>query len=75
MVNGREMEDRLTEFAVTVMELYDRLPKTFLGRLIGQQLLRAGTAVAANNAEVRGADAGRISFTNSALCRRSFTSA
>ena len=56
MPHTQEMAERMTDFAASVMELYDELPKTFLGRHIGQQLLRAGTAVAANYAEVRGAE-------------------
>ena len=56
MATGQEIEDRMIDFAVTIMELYDTMPKTFPGRLVGQQLLRAGTAVAANYAEVRGAE-------------------
>ena len=56
MATGQEMEDRLTEFAVSVTEVYDMLPKTFLGRHVGQQLLRAGTSAAANYAEVRAAE-------------------
>ena len=56
MTKTEEFADRVTDFAVAVMELYDELPKTFLGRHIGQQMLRAGTAVAANYAEVRGAE-------------------
>jgi four helix bundle protein len=61
MTNTQEMAERMTDFAVSVMELYEELPKTFLGRHIGQQLLRAGTAVTANYAEVRGAES-RIDF-------------
>ena len=56
MGNGAEIQGRLSDFAVRVMELRDGLPKTFAGRHIGEQLLRAGTAVAANYAEVRGAE-------------------
>ncbi len=56
MTKTEEFADRVTDFAVAVMELYDELPKSFLGRHIGQQMLRAGTAVAANYAEVRGAE-------------------
>lgn len=59
MTNTQEMAERMTDFAVSVMELYEELPKTFLGRHIGQQLLRAGTAVTANYAEVRGAESRR----------------
>jgi len=56
MTRGIDIQDRLVEFAVNVMELSERLPRTFAGRHVGEQLLRAGTAGAANYAEVRGAE-------------------
>ena len=56
MTKTEEFADRITDFAVAVMELYDELPQTCLGRHVGRQMLRAGTAVAAKYAEVRGAE-------------------
>ena len=56
MAKGDDIQDRLIDFAVKVMELCDGLPKTFAGRHVGEQLLRAGTAGAANYAEVRCAE-------------------
>ncbi len=56
MASGEELQERLTDFAVGVIELCDRLPKTFAGRHLGEQLFRSGTASAANYAEVRGAE-------------------
>ena len=56
MATGEQLQDRLTEFAVQVMELCDKLPKTFAGRHLGEQLFRSGTAGAANYAEARGAE-------------------
>jgi four helix bundle protein len=50
------MEDRLIEFAAVIADLYETLPRTFFGRHYGQQILRAGTAAAANYAEVRAAE-------------------
>jgi four helix bundle protein len=55
-MKGSDIQERLTDFAVRVMELCDELPKTFAGRHLGEQLFRAGTAGAANYAEVRGAE-------------------
>jgi four helix bundle protein len=55
-MNGQDIQDRLSGFAVRVMELCDDLPKTFAGRHLGEQLFRSGTASAANYAEVRGAE-------------------
>ena len=56
MVTGNDIQERLTDFAIRVIELSGGLPRTFTGRHIGTQLLRAGTAAAANYAEVRGAE-------------------
>lgn len=56
MTKGEDIQDRLVDFAVNVMGLCDRLPKTFTGRHVGEQLMRAATAGAANYAEVRGAE-------------------
>ena len=55
-MKGNDIQDRLIDFAVGVMELCDELPKTFVGRHLGEQLSRASTAEAANYAEVRGAE-------------------
>jgi four helix bundle protein len=56
MTKGDDIQARLIEFAVKIMELCDRLPKTFAGRHIGEQLFRSRTAGVANYAEVRGAE-------------------
>jgi four helix bundle protein len=56
VAKGDDIQERLNGFAVRVMELCDRLPKSFAGRHIGEQLFRCGTACAANYAEVRGAE-------------------
>ncbi len=56
MGKATEIQDRLCNFAVRVMELCDALPKNFAGRHTGEQLLRSATAAAANYAEVRGAE-------------------
>jgi hypothetical protein len=56
MAKGDDIQERLIDCAVEVMELRDALPKTFAGRHIGEQLFRAGTAGAANYAEARGSE-------------------
>jgi four helix bundle protein len=56
LIRGDDIQDRLVDFAVNVMDLCDRLPKTFTGRHVGEQLMRAGTTGTANYAEVRGAE-------------------
>ena len=62
-MRGNDIQDRLTDFAVRVMELCDALPKTFAGRHLGEQLFRSATAAAANYADVRGAES-RSDFTH-----------
>ncbi len=55
-IKGDDLQNRLTDFAVRLMELCDKIPKTFAGKHVGEQLFRSGTASAANYAEVRGAE-------------------
>jgi four helix bundle protein len=44
----KELQDRTKRFAVPIVQFFSRLPHTEAARVIGRQLLRAGTAVAAN---------------------------
>jgi four helix bundle protein len=44
----KELKDRTKRFAVDVIQLCREMPTTLDGRTIGQQLIRCGTAVAAN---------------------------
>jgi four helix bundle protein len=43
-----ELRRRTKQFALRILHLFRSLPKNDEGRIIGRQLLRAGTAVAAN---------------------------
>src|SRR5512140_834365 len=56
MAKGDDIEERLVGFAVRVLDLCDRIPKTQAGCHISQQLLRSGTSPAANYGEARGAE-------------------
>lgn len=47
----RDLRERTKAFALRVMRLYDALPKSGVGRVIGNQLLRSGTSVGANYRE------------------------
>jgi four helix bundle protein len=50
---GREYElrDRTKQFALRIIKLYGALPKTTDGQVIGKQILRSGTSIAANYRE------------------------
>ena len=51
-----ELEERLIDFAVRVVKLSTRLPRTAAGKHIAAQILRSGTSPAANYGEARGAE-------------------
>jgi four helix bundle protein len=45
---GEEMKGRTKAFAVRIIKFYNQLPKTDEARVLGRQVLRSGTSVAAN---------------------------
>ena len=47
-----KMQKRTKEFAVEVVKFFPKLPKTDEARVLGRQLLRSGTSVAANHRAV-----------------------
>src|SRR5437764_13545887 len=50
------LEERLIEFAVRIIKLSARLPKTPAGKHIAGQIMRSGTSPAPNYGEARGAE-------------------
>jgi four helix bundle protein len=54
-----DLSERLIEFAVRIIELVERLPRTLAGRHVGGELLRCGTSPAPNHAEAQGAESRR----------------
>src|SRR5437879_9109480 len=53
---ANDLEKRLISFAAAIVRLSSKLPKTPQGRHICGQILRSGTAAAANYGEARGAE-------------------
>ncbi len=51
-----QLEQRLIDFAVRIIKLSNRLPKTPAGKHISGQILRCGTSPAPNYGEARGAE-------------------
>jgi four helix bundle protein len=45
---ARELQTRTKRFAVAVIRFFSNLPKNEAARVIGRQLLRSGTSIAAN---------------------------
>jgi four helix bundle protein len=44
----QELKLRTKKFALRVIKLFQAMPKTDVGRIVGKQLLRCGTSVGAN---------------------------
>ncbi len=51
-----ELEDRLIEFAVTIIDIINELPNTKAGSHLSGQLVRSGTSPALNYGEARSAE-------------------
>ncbi|MCC6463639.1 MAG: four helix bundle protein [Saprospiraceae bacterium] len=51
-----DLEDRLIEFAVRIIDAAEVLPKTFVCKHLGNQIVRSGTAPALNYAEAQSAE-------------------
>lgn len=51
-----DLEDRFIDFAVAVLDVTEKLPKTLAGSHVAAQLTRSGTSPAANYGEVQGAE-------------------
>lgn len=47
-MDKNELKDRTKKFALRVIKLVEKLPKTVAGYVLGKQLIRSGTSVAAN---------------------------
>jgi four helix bundle protein len=47
-MNREQLKKRTKEFALRIIKLVNALPNNPVGRVIGNQLLRAGTSVGAN---------------------------
>ena len=59
MDNPRDLEDRLIDFAVRIINVMEALPNTKVGNHIGGQLLRSGTSPAPNYGEAQSAESRR----------------
>jgi four helix bundle protein len=49
------LEDRLIDFSVMILEIVDTLPNGFAAKHLGNQLIRSGTSPALNYGEVQSA--------------------
>ena len=68
MAKGDDIEERLIDFAVRVINLCGHLPDTAAGRHVSGQLLRSGTAPAPHYSEARGAESSRDFIHKLGIC-------
>lgn len=59
MAKGDDIQERLINFAVAILNLTGLISKTIAGKHIAGQLVRCGTSPAPNYAEARGAESKR----------------
>jgi four helix bundle protein len=48
-----DLEERLIDFAVTIIQMADQIPKTLAGRHLANQIVRSGTSPALNYGEAQ----------------------
>jgi four helix bundle protein len=56
MAKGDDIQERLINFSVDIIALCEKLPETYSGKHLANQLLRSGTSPASNYGEARGAE-------------------
>ena len=56
MAKGDDIQERLIDFAVNIIQLSTKFPKSSAGKHIANQILRSGTSPAPNYAEARSAE-------------------
>lgn len=58
-----DLEERLINFAVQVVEITESMPKSYAGNHLSNQLLRSGTSPALNYGEAQSGESKKTSFT------------
>jgi four helix bundle protein len=64
MAKKNDLEERLIQFAILVIEIADGLPKVGAGYILSGQMIRSSTSSALNYGEAQAAESPRISYTN-----------
>jgi len=68
MMKAGDLEDRLVNFAVRVVNVVESLPKSKAGNHIAGQLVRSGTSPASNYAEAQSAESRRDFVHKMKIC-------
>jgi len=71
-VRMQGLRDRTKQFALRVMRMYGSLPTEAVAQVIGKQVLRSATSVAANKKTVHSEEAYVPDFRRKARCRKEY---
>ncbi len=63
-----DLEDRLIDFAVSIIQVAESLPKTRVGNHIGGQLIHCATSRAPNYGEAQGAESRSVFIHKMKVC-------
>lgn len=63
-----DLEERLLDFAVRIIALCEKIPKSLAGQHIAKQLLRSGTSPYANHGEAQAAESAEDFIHNLRIC-------
>lgn len=63
LMNQKELENRLVDFACLVIQMAEQLPKSYVSIHLGKQIIRSSTSVALNYGEARAAES-RADFSH-----------
>ena len=58
-MNKFDLEDRLVEFSVLIIEIVNQMPKTKVGNHLSGQIIRSGTSVSLNYGEAQSGESRR----------------
>jgi len=69
MTNRRtQLEDRLIDFSIDIIEICEKLPSQYAAKHLGQQLLRSGTSPALNYGEAQRAESTKDFIHKMKIC-------
>jgi four helix bundle protein len=63
-----DLEDRLIEYAVSIIDIAEALPRTDAGRYLSGQIIRSGTSPALNYGEAQSAESRRDFIHKMKIC-------
>lgn len=66
------LEERVIDYAVSVIKLVDKLPKSYAGQHLGGQLLRSGTSPSLNYGEAKAAESKNDFIHKMKVCLKEF---